>query len=161
MGMIRSSGLVWVGGCAALLFACGVAAFCGLIFSGTVGGVAIGAAPNFSFGLVEPLVCPEGSELAYQEFRRSFDAPGEAEPDVACVNPDGETQDVLLRSMGVVFGLMFLAGERARFSCPRGSGCAGFLYCAQAQPPRILTMEPSERPINAQVRYLVTLEHLC
>ena len=115
MGVIRNSGLVWFGGCAALLSVCGVAAFCGLIFSGTVGGVAIGAAPNFAFGLVEPLVCPEGSELAYQEFRRSFDAPGEAAPDVACVTQEGETQDVLVRSMGAVFGLMFLVGSAPVF----------------------------------------------
>ena len=89
----------------------GVALFAGflaLITAGGIGGVAIGVAPEFTFGQVEGLICPPGSTLAYDSVQRSYHEPGESEPIVECVREDGTAQDALLRAIFIVLGVTFL-----------------------------------------------------
>lgn len=75
---------------------------------GAVGGTAMGVAPEFSFGLVEDIVCPEGT-LEYYSVQRGYHEPGESEPHVECVSLEGEREDVLLPAIGAVLGMTFTA----------------------------------------------------
>ena len=78
-----------------------------LIAMGTVGGVAMGVAPEFTFGLVADYVCPEG-ELEYYAVERSYHEPGASEPHVDCITADGAKEDVLLPAILAVLGGTFL-----------------------------------------------------
>jgi len=92
----------------AITLACSVGGFIALVSFGAIGGTAIGVAPQFAFGLVEGYVCPEESRLAISSIRRSYHRPGEAEPVVECVAPDGTRQDVVGQSIVAVLALAFL-----------------------------------------------------
>lgn len=83
-------------------------AFLALISGGAVGGVAMGVAPEPTFGLVQPLIC-SGGELNFYSVKRSFHEPGEAEPHLECLSPEGESRDVLLAGIAAVLGGSFLA----------------------------------------------------
>lgn len=87
----------------------GAAALMALILAGTVGGVAIGVAPEATFGLVEGVLCLPGTELRFSSVQRSYHQPGESEPHLECVGPDGQADDVLLRGISAVLGLAFAA----------------------------------------------------
>jgi hypothetical protein len=93
----------------ALSLACAAAAFVGLPLAGFLGGGAIGVAPDLAFGIVEPVVCPDGSYLEFTAIRRSYHRPGEAELHVECVAADGSRKDVLLPAVLSVLGVAFLA----------------------------------------------------
>lgn len=84
------------------------AAFSALVLTGGIGGVAMGVAPEFSFGLVADIVCPEG-RLEYYSVRRSYHQPGESEPHVECVGEEGQREDVLVPAILAVLGLTFAA----------------------------------------------------
>jgi ABC-type antimicrobial peptide transport system permease subunit len=84
-----------------------IAGFVALILFGAIGGVAIGVAPDTTFGLVERFVCSEGSSLNYYDIQRSYHEPGESEPHVECVGENEESEDVLLEAILVVMGLSF------------------------------------------------------
>lgn len=84
-----------------------IAGFTALTLFGAIGGVAMGAAPEATFGLVEDVICAEGSSLHYYEVKRSYHEPGESEPHLECVGEDGESEEVLLRAILVVLGLSF------------------------------------------------------
>lgn len=92
------------------LLVAGIAAIIALVaaifLSGAVGGMAVGVAPEFSFGLVSNIVCPDGM-LVYSSIERSFHQPGESEPFVECVGPDGVSDDRFLPAISAVFGLAF------------------------------------------------------
>ena len=85
-----------------------MAGLCALVMMGAIGGTAMGVAPEFSFGLVADLVCPEGT-LEYYSVQRSYHEPGESEPHVECVSEEGEREDVLLPAISAVLGLTFAA----------------------------------------------------
>lgn len=67
----------------------------------------MGVAPEATFGLVEDVICADGTSLNYYEVKRSYHEPGESEPHVECVGEDGKSEDVLLRAVLVVLGLSF------------------------------------------------------
>lgn len=85
------------------------AGLCALVSMGGIGGTAMGVAPEFSFGLVADMVCPEGT-LEYYSVQRSYHEPGESEPHVECVGEDGEREDVLFPAVLAVLGLTFAGG---------------------------------------------------
>lgn len=91
------------------------AALMALILAGALGGVAIGVAPQATFGLVKGVLCLPGTELRYSSVQRSYHQPGESEPQLECVWPDGRSQDVLLRGIVAVLGLAFLSSFAAVF----------------------------------------------
>ena len=84
-----------------------MAGFTALTLFGAIGGVAMGVAPESTFGLVEDVVCPEGTDLNYYEVKRSYHDPGESEPHVECVGEDGKSEDVLFQAVLVVLGVSF------------------------------------------------------
>ena len=84
------------------------AAFSALVLTGGIGGVAMGVAPELSFGLVSNIVCPQG-RLETSSVRRSYHQPGESGPHVECVGGGGEREDVLLPAILAVLGLTFAA----------------------------------------------------
>lgn len=88
--------------------------FSALVLTGGIGGVAMGVAPELSFGLVAGVVCPAGS-LEYTAVQRSYHQPGESEPHLECVGQDGETEDVLLPAILAVLGLTFAAASVVTF----------------------------------------------
>jgi hypothetical protein len=90
------------------LVVCGCAGFFALIGFGIIGGVSMGVMPNPTFKLVEGVICPEGSTLEYYEKTYSYHEPGEVEPHVECVAPNGERSDVTLPAIGIVLGGSFL-----------------------------------------------------
>lgn len=83
------------------------AVFIALVSFGAIGGVAMGVAPEYTFGLVGGLVCPEGTEINYFSIKKSYHEPGEVEPHLECVGEDGAAQDVLLKAIGLVLGICF------------------------------------------------------
>jgi hypothetical protein len=81
-----------------------------LIFMGAAGGSSFAVAPEFNLGLVEGLICPDGTRVEYEEIKRSFHLPGESQPHTTCINDLGEeVEDVTLKSIGAVLGMYFLA----------------------------------------------------
>jgi hypothetical protein len=90
-----------------LLFVGIIAGFTALISFGAIGGVAMGVAPESTFGLVAGVVCPEGTSLKYFDVKRSYHRPGESEPHVECVGENGGIEDALLEAILVVLGLTF------------------------------------------------------
>jgi len=93
----------------ALITAGLIAGSIALVSMGAIGGVAMAAAPEFTFGLVANVVCPEGTSLKYYSVHYSYHEPGESEPHVECVGKDGAGKDVLLPAILTVLGLTFLA----------------------------------------------------
>jgi hypothetical protein len=92
----------------ALITALMISGFCALVSMGGIGGLAMGVAPEATFGLVENFVCPEGASLEYYSVQRSYHEPGESEPHVECVSADGTREDALLRAVLTVLGGAFL-----------------------------------------------------
>ncbi len=93
----------------ALITAIMISGFCALVSMGGIGGVAMGAAPEATFGLVGDIVCPEGASLEYYSVQRSYHKPGESEPHIECVGADGTREDALLPAILTVLGGTFLA----------------------------------------------------
>jgi hypothetical protein len=90
-------------GCLGLLaLAACIAGFLALVLFGAVGGVAMAAAPQTTFGLTAPLLCTDGGTLEYHEVKRSYHRPGESEPHLECVQPDGKREDVIGKALVVV-----------------------------------------------------------
>jgi hypothetical protein len=90
-------------GCLGLLaLAALIAGFLALVLFGAVGGVAMAAAPQATFGLTAPLLCAHGGTLEYHEVKRSYHRPGESEPHLECVQPDGKREDVIGKALVVV-----------------------------------------------------------
>ena len=96
-----------------LFFAVSVAGFAALVIMGAAGGVAVGVAPEQTFGMFEQYICPAPEKLAYESIRRSYHRPGESEPHVYCVSTDGKERDVtgeaILITLGLFAGGAFLA----------------------------------------------------
>lgn len=88
--------------------------FTALALAGGIGGVAMGVAPEFSFGLVAGVVCPAG-RLEYTAVQRSYHQPGESEPHLECVGQDGGREGVLLPAILAVLGLTFAAASVVTF----------------------------------------------
>ena len=94
-----------------------MAGFFALLAMGGIGGTAMGVAPEYSFGRVKGIVCPEGT-LEYFSVERSYHQPGESEPHLECVDQDGSREDVLIPAILsvlvgtflVVFLIIFLPG---------------------------------------------------
>jgi hypothetical protein len=93
--------------------ACAVAGFTALISTGAIGGGALGVAPQSTFNLVADWICPRDSVLEFYSVKRSYHRPGESEPHLECVAPDGTSQDVFLSGvlavLGLSFGVVFIA----------------------------------------------------
>lgn len=85
-----------------------MAGFTAIILMGGIGGTAMGIAPEFIFGMVGDIVCPEGT-LEYYSQQRSYHEPGESEPHVECVSDNGVHEDVLIPAIFGVLGVTFLA----------------------------------------------------
>lgn len=81
--------------------------FSALILTGGLGGMAMGIAPEPTFGMVESIVCPDGI-LKYYSVKRSYHEPGESEPHVECEAEDGTQEDVLIGAVLSVLGVIFL-----------------------------------------------------
>ncbi len=100
----------------ALLMACGLSVFPALTLGGALGGAAMGVAPEPVFGLTEGFLCEDDARLEYFSVRRSYHIPGESEPHLECVDPDGTRHDVLpgaillvvLGAIGAVFAGSFI-----------------------------------------------------
>lgn len=92
----------------ALAAVCGAATFLALVSFGALGGVSMAVAPRPVFQLVEGVVCPAGSSIDYYEQRYSYHRPGESEPHVECVAPDGSRTDVTFKAIGAVLAGSFL-----------------------------------------------------
>jgi hypothetical protein len=86
---------------------CSTAVFNALILMGGIGGTALSVVPEFSFGVVGNLICPDG-ELEYYEIRRSYHTPGEREPNLVCTSEDGLEKDVILQGILAVLGATFI-----------------------------------------------------
>jgi hypothetical protein len=109
------------------LFSCGVLipiASLACLFSAAVGGTSFGVAPQFNLNMVERFICPEGSQLAYQEGPlESYDAPpSPSNPTggeefgrsfwVECVGNGQVTASgngLLIRTIASILGAYFLA----------------------------------------------------
>ena len=78
-----------------------------IVMMGVIGGAAIGLAPEITFGLVDDIVCPEGT-LEYYPIQRSYHGPGEFEPHLECVSDDGDHDDVLFPAFLWILGVIFI-----------------------------------------------------
>lgn len=86
-----------------------------LIFAGTIMGVSAGTAPEASFRLVGPVVCPSGMEIEYREGGESSYLGDDGlrhsgtSFSLNCIGADGtRSEDKTLAAIGALFGLYFL-----------------------------------------------------
>lgn len=90
----------------------GVAAVIGffaLVTAATFGAPLTAMAPEFTLGLVDGFVCPEGTELEFEAVRQSWHRPGEYTPEVTCVGADGtRLEGRAMRALFTVLGGAFL-----------------------------------------------------
>ncbi len=116
---MKSSTILNVISCGRLL----TIGFTALIFSAVIGGVSFATATNFNLDLVEGLVCPDGSTLAYQlgAYESDYEFPSASNPigsesggrsmTVSCMKA-GETvasgNGLLVRTVGAILGGYFL-----------------------------------------------------
>jgi hypothetical protein len=91
-----------------LLAACMCAGSLALPLAGMIGGLSAVAAPDELFDLVEPMVCPDGSQLEYELNQRSYNQPGEYDLDLFCVSPDGGRQNAVAEGLLGMLGLSFV-----------------------------------------------------
>jgi hypothetical protein len=63
--------------------------FFALVTAATFGAPLLAMQPEWTLGLVEGAVCPQGSELEFEAVRQSWHRPGEYTPNVSCVAADG------------------------------------------------------------------------
>ena len=83
----------------------GVMAFCpATILIGGIGGTAIWIAPEFIFGIVDEIVCPEGT----LEYYWSYQEPNTYDAHIECVCNEGVREDVLFTAILGVLGVAFL-----------------------------------------------------
>ena len=68
----------------------------------------IASAPEKTFQYVAPLTCPNGA-VEYQQYRASYNRPGEYSFNVECVTADGTRTDISLPSIGYALLGFYLA----------------------------------------------------
>jgi hypothetical protein len=90
-----------------------VGLFTALTLASTTGAMATAFTAVFFEPSVRQLgsyICPEGTEVNYYSVRYSYHEPGESEPHVECVRPDGSVQDVTMRALATTVGGSFVGG---------------------------------------------------
>lgn len=86
-----------------------VIGFFALVTAATFGAPLLAMQPEWTLGLVEGVVCPEGSELEFEAVRQSWHRPGEYTPVVSCVAADGSRLEGReMRGIFAVLGGAFL-----------------------------------------------------
>ncbi|MBI3153623.1 MAG: hypothetical protein HYZ21_15940 [Chloroflexi bacterium] len=91
--MKKRLGGVLAGQILGLLIVCVASAFIALVSFGAIGGVTIASAPEETFQYIAPLTCPDG-KMEYQQYRASYNRPGETSIIVECVTADGTRTDI-------------------------------------------------------------------
>ena len=80
-----------------------------LVFAGMASGTALGLAPQFSFGLVEKYVCPDGAHLQYESGQSHISGTSNNSTSINCVSQDGTViQGMKPQAVSAVIGMYFL-----------------------------------------------------
>jgi hypothetical protein len=90
---------VLIGQIIGIIIVCMASSFIALVSFGGIAGVTMASAPENIFKLAAPLTCPNGT-MKYEEYRASYNRPGESNFYVDCVAPDGTKTDITLPSIG-------------------------------------------------------------
>ncbi len=99
---------VLIGQIIGIVIVCMVSSFIALVSFGGIAGVSMATKPEQIFGLVAPLSCPNGT-INYEEYRASYNRPGESNFYVECVAADGGTTDISGQSIGYALLGFYLA----------------------------------------------------
>src|ERR1700687_4884989 len=75
-----------------------------VVAAAILGGPTLGLAPQFSVGLVAPLICPSGGRVQYTALHQSYQRPGQSTPPVECWAADGTHHDITIQSIFTFFG---------------------------------------------------------
>jgi hypothetical protein len=90
---------VLIGQIIGIVIVCMISTFVALVSFGGIAGVSMASNPEQIFQLVAPLSCPNGT-VKYEEYRASYNRPGESNIYVECVASDGTSTDITLTSIG-------------------------------------------------------------
>ncbi len=103
----RITGVV-IGQIIGIIIVCTVSTFIALVSFGGIAGVAIASKTEQVFKLTAPLSCPNGT-VNVEEYRASYNRPGESNIYVECVSTDGTTADITLQVIGYALLGFYLA----------------------------------------------------
>ena len=103
----RLTGVV-IGQIIGLVIVCCMSTFIALISFGGIAGVVIGTKPKESLLYAAQYACPNG-EVEYQEWKASYNRPGEQNILVECVEADGTRTDVTITAIGYSLLGIYLA----------------------------------------------------
>jgi hypothetical protein len=99
---------VLIGQIIGIVIVCMISTFIALVSFGGIAGVAMATKTEQVFQFVAPLSCPNGT-VNYEEYRASYNQPGESNFYVECVAADGTTTDVTMQSIGYALLGFYLA----------------------------------------------------
>jgi hypothetical protein len=103
----RLTGVV-IGQIIGIIIVCMMSSFIALVSFGGIAGVSMASSPNQVFQFVAPLSCPNGT-VDYEEYRASYNRPGESNIYIDCVATDGTRTDITLKSIGYALLGFYLA----------------------------------------------------
>jgi hypothetical protein len=99
---------VMIGQIIGIVIVCMISTFIALVSFGGIAGVTMASSPEQIFKLTAPLSCPNG-KVDFNEYRASYNRPGESNFYVDCITPDGTKTDVTLQSIGYALAGFYLA----------------------------------------------------
>jgi len=99
---------VLIGQIVGIIIVCMVSSFIALVSFGGIAGVGMASNAEQIFQLTAPLSCPGGT-IRYEEYRASYNRPGESNFYVECVASNGTTTDITFQSIGYALLGFYLA----------------------------------------------------
>ncbi len=106
--MKKRFGGVLAGQIIGLIIVCVASGFIALVSFGAIGGVTMASAPEQTFQYVAPFTCPNGT-VEYQQYRASYNRPGEYSIIVECVAADGSRTDITGKAIFYALAGFYLA----------------------------------------------------
>jgi hypothetical protein len=103
----RFTGVV-IGQIIGIVMVCMMSGFVALVSFGGIAGVTMASSPNQVFQFVAPLSCPNGT-VDYEEYKATYNQPGESNIYIDCVAADGTRSDITLQSIGYALLGFYLA----------------------------------------------------
>jgi hypothetical protein len=99
---------VLIGQIIGIVIVCMISSFVALVSFGGIAGVTMASSPERIFQLVAPLSCPNG-KVDFEQYKASYNRPGETNIYIDCVAADGTRTDVTLKSIGYALLGFYLA----------------------------------------------------
>lgn len=103
----RLTGVV-IGQVIGVVIVCMFSGFVALVSFGGIAGVVIGSKPMETLLFTAPYVCTDGT-VNSEEWKATYNRPGETNFRLECVHADGTTEDITVKTIGVSLIGFYLA----------------------------------------------------